>query len=82
MRRNARARLADILPKLAPTDASELIQRVKSGSYRLQLGLAVGVNNAASSFKLSSEAKSVLAEGAKGAKDSTLRTELGKASKR
>jgi hypothetical protein len=82
VRRDARARLADILSKLPTAEATELIQRAQNGSYRLQLGLAVGVNNAPATFRLSSEAKSVLVDSAKAAKDSTLRAELGKATRR
>jgi hypothetical protein len=82
VRRNARARLADLLPKLPPLEATDLVQRAGTGSYRLQLGVAFSINHASPALKLSPQAKLLLADSAKNAKDPTLRTELSKASKR
>lgn len=81
-RRNARARLADLLVKLPVAQATELIKRTSTGSYRLQLGTAVAVAKAPAGLQLSPEAKAILLDRSRNARDSSLRQELSKAARR
>jgi hypothetical protein len=82
VRRDARARLADILAKLSQPATAELIKRSAKGSYRFQLGVALAINHASPQLTLSQEARTTLSAQALVAKDPTLKAQLGLASKR
>lgn len=81
-RRNARARLADLIGQLPQAEATDLIKQASSGTYRQQLGLAVAVANAPMDLQLSDEAKSALRNRAMTADDPILRRQLELATER
>lgn len=81
-RRDARARLADLIATLPPVKATALISQSDKGSYRVQLGTAVAVSNAPAGFRLTPEAKAVLASQAKAVTDPTLKRQLNLAMRR
>lgn len=81
-RRDARARLADLVAKLPAEETTELIRQTANSSYRAQLGTAVAVSNAPAEFRLQQAAKAILAERAKTVKDPTLKRQLDLAKQR
>lgn len=76
VRRNARARLSDLIGKIPQEDAFDIIKKSSSGSYRYQLGVAVAVAKAPRDFRLNADARSFLAGRAKVVKDATLRIQI------
>lgn len=81
-RRDARARLADLIGKLPPTEATKLILQAENSSYRVQLGTAVAVSNAPAGFRLTQDAKAALANQFKTVSDPTLKRQLDLAKRR
>jgi hypothetical protein len=81
-RRNARARMADLISKIPQAEATTLIRSANAGSYRLQLGTAVAVVNAPAELRLSADAKRTLSMQARGTTDATLRRQLTLATER
>lgn len=81
-RRDARARLADVLTKVSTDKVTELVRQTATSSYRTQLGIAVAVANAPASVRLSTESKNLLFSRSRQVQDATLRKQYGLASKR
>lgn len=82
IRRDARARLADLITKLQPVEVTSLIRQADNSSYRVHLGTAVAVSNAPAGFRLTQEAKAVLSNQAIAATDPTLKQQLDRAMRR
>lgn len=81
-RRDARARLANLLAKLPPAEATTLIQESDKGSYRVHLGTAVAISNAPTNFRLTPDAREALINQARLASDPTLKKQLDIAKQR
>lgn len=75
-RRNARIRLASVLPALPPTATTLLVNELLSGNYRQQLGLAVALANTPKTFQLPAGARARVGEAAGNVSDPTLRKQL------
>ncbi|MDP9965126.1 hypothetical protein J2W37_002846 [Variovorax paradoxus] len=73
-RRNARARLADLVGKLPPTELTDLVKDASDKSYRFKLGVAEGIAKAPPGLRLHAETKSLLVDQARRAQDPTLKS--------
>jgi len=82
VRRNARARLADLITKFPDTVTTDVVNEAQAGSYRLQLGTAIGINNSDPGVRLAPEARSTLSKLASTTNDPVLKRELGLAIKK
>ncbi|MGK5022168.1 hypothetical protein [Janthinobacterium lividum] len=81
IRRDARARLADLMPAASSSEINGLIEDMRGSSYRYKLGVAVALANQRSKLALSSGARERLSQELTAAKDITLKNNLRAASR-
>ncbi len=81
IRRDARARLADLVPITSAGELDAVIAKMRRGSYRYKLGVAVALASQRSKPALSIKARAILSEELKAAKDATLKSNLRKANR-
>lgn len=75
-RRDARARLADLIPASAGPTVDELVLNMPDASYRYKLGVAVALANQRQKVPLSSDIRKVLLEQSRATSDATLKRNL------
>jgi len=76
VRRDARARLADLIPTSSVPDVEAMVLDMRQASYRYKLGVAVALANARDKVPLTADAKGRLLEETRVAKDATLKRNL------
>lgn len=81
IRRDARARLADLVPNTSTGELDTLIGQMRQGSYRYKLGVAVALANQSTKPALSTKARAMLSQELKAAKDATLKINLRNANR-
>jgi len=81
IRRDARARLADLMPSAPISDIDALVLDMRQSSYRYKLGVAVALANQRDKIVLNASTRARLAQEIKEAKDPILKKNLLQASK-
>ncbi len=76
IRRDARARLADLVPTTSSNDIDALVLDMRQGSYRYKLGVAVALANHPGKVAFTRDTKDRLIHETKAAKEATLRKNL------
>jgi hypothetical protein len=77
VRRDARVRLSKYLESANSQETTRIIQGMKGGTYRYQLGVSVALGRA-QNLNLGPEARAVISEVTRQADDTTLRNALGR----
>ncbi|URI11972.1 M12 family metallopeptidase (plasmid) [Aquincola tertiaricarbonis] len=80
-RRNARLRLATVLPVLPSATTTSLVDELLSGDYRQKLGLAAALANTPKTFQLPNSARAQVSKAASVASDPILKKQLQLANK-